>query len=102
MKIPEDYLWKDNSYIAYARNPFITYVITNSSIYVNSGIINTSSSQISINKIFACTLKQNILQKFLGLGTIEIYTIGDAQLSLKLENIRKSDKVRELIMELIG
>lgn len=101
MKIPEDYLWKDNSYIGIAKNPFIVYYLTNNAIFVNKGFINTSSSQIAIKKISAVKLNRTFSQKLLGLGTVEIYTIGDAQLSLKLENIKNSDKVQELIMELI-
>lgn len=101
MKIPDDYLWMANPYICFIRNPIVVYYLTNSSIYVNSGIINTSSSQIAIKKISAVKLNKNIIQRIFGLGTIEIYTIGDAQLSLKLENIKDSDKVQSLIMELI-
>ena len=101
MNIPKDYLWEDSKHIGFFKNPYIHYFLTSEKIYVNEGFLNTSCSQISIKKISTVKLSQNIFQKCFGLGTIEIYTIGDSQLFLKLENIEKSEKVQELIMELL-
>lgn len=101
MNIPKDYLWQDYKHIGFFKYPYIHYFLTNDKIYVNEGFLNTSCSQIALNKISTIRHSQSIFQKIFGTGTISIYTIGDSQLSLKLENIEKSDDVQELIMELL-
>lgn len=102
MNIPKDYLWEDCMHIGKSRLPYIHYYLTKDTLYVNKGILNTSSSQISLSKVSTVRLTRNVIQKLLGLGTLEVYTIGDSQLLLKLENIEKSEKVQELIMELLN
>ena len=79
------------------------YTITNDSITFSEGFINCIKSSVNIEDIKEVYLKQNFIQRILGLGTLRIYTSGSSLTGgIKLYDIKKSSKVYIEINKMVG
>ena len=79
------------------------YTITDDSITFSEGFINCIKSSVNIEDIKEVYLKQNFIQRILGLGTLRIYTSGSSLTGgIKLYDIKKSSKVYIEINKMVG
>lgn len=101
MNIPENCLWEDLKHIGPFEYPLTKYYLTKDIIYSVEGFLSISNNQVSLNRVSTVKLNINFFQRIFGIGTLEIFAIGDSNISLKLEGIKKPKEVQSLIMELL-
>ncbi|HRP02598.1 MAG TPA: PH domain-containing protein [Candidatus Kapabacteria bacterium] len=70
---------------------FFKFRITNSEIYVDSGVIAKQKRVIPITKVQNVNLSQNFIQKLLGLMRVQIETAGDSGTECVLEYVSIKD-----------
>lgn len=72
------------------------YVLTDESVYVQKGFVNTSVTELDVEDIDGVFKNQNVAEKMLSFGTVE--TRSDSSLpNLRLESIKDYDEVQRII-----
>ena len=81
----------------------VVYVVTNRRVIVKRGIVGLDYEDASLNKINNVFLRQGILGRLFGYGTISITTAGVAGMPfLQFESVRSPRMVLRLIKRLIS
>ncbi len=76
-----------------ARNTLFTVV--DHEIRYETGILNKEHSEVSKSSIRSVRVKQTLLNRMMGVGTVEIYTAGDTP-EIVAEGMPDPHKIREL------
>lgn len=98
--MPENHemtIWKDRKHHMWWPLSFQRYEIRNDRLYQTSGFLSTTVDELLLYRIIDLKLKQSLLQKLFGTGTILLTTKGDSDAVIPLVNIKTPMKVRELI-----
>lgn len=77
----------------------VKYIATNQRVYIEKGLISKSKNEIPLNKINDVSLRQGIIQRFCGTGTVLILTGNDTP--TLISGIDKPDFFREKLSALI-
>lgn len=92
-------LWKDRKHFMWWPLSFQTYEIRNERLYQKKGFLSTTLDELLLYRITDMKLKQTLLQRIFGTGTILLSTRGDSAGIVKLENIKNPLQVRDLLSE---
>jgi uncharacterized membrane protein YdbT with pleckstrin-like domain len=65
-------------------------------ILFEKGLLSKERSEVSISSIRTVRVKQSLVNRMLGVGTVEIYTAGDLP-EFVARGLRNPNRVRELI-----
>lgn len=76
-----------------ARNTLFT--VDGNEIRYETGILNKEHAEIGRNSIRSLKVKQSLLDRMLGVGTVEIYTAGDAP-EIVVKGLPEPHRIREL------
>ena len=73
------------------------FKVTSRRVVCKRGIIARSSTSVSLRDIRAVRLRQSILERILGLGTVKIASAGTGQMEIEFTGVRGAARVRERI-----
>lgn len=76
------------------------FTITNRKITSTEGIIARNVHEVTIKDIRNINFKQNIIERLVGLGSIEVGTAGTAGIEVRFIGIPESQKVKDMISRL--
>ncbi|MBQ9065694.1 MAG: PH domain-containing protein [Blautia sp.] len=94
-------IWKDRKHFMWFPFSFTRYYIQNGRIYVEKGLLSTTSDQTLLYRITDIQLRRSFGQKLFGTGTVCLVSNVDAEPHLFLENIKEPKKVYDLIANLV-
>ncbi len=93
-------IWIDRA--RWAGVPIFTmYTLTSERIYVKTGIFNLREEELLLYRVLDITLRQSLLERILGLGTVLIYAVDATDPVLALNSIKNPRNVRQIISELV-
>lgn len=81
------------------QNKCKRYVLTNQRVYIEEGVISKSKTDLPLNKLNDVALKQNILQRLFGSGTIILFT-GNSKPNL-IKDVENPDEFKNAISDMI-
>ncbi len=73
------------------------FTITNRRITSTEGILARNVHEVTIKDIRNINFKQNIIERLVGLGSIEVGTAGTAGIEVRFIGIPESQKVKDMI-----
>lgn len=94
-------LWKDRKRILGMPISFTRYQVDEDRFTSRVGLFNTTTNEILLYRILDLKLKQTFGQKIFGCGTIMLYTADQSDSQCPLINIKRPDKVRRFLSNLI-
>ena len=80
---------------------FTTYTVTDSCLFIKSGIFNVREEEIRLYRILDITLKRTFGERLLGLGTIHLCTADKSTPEIDLKRIKNAKEVRTLLSDRI-
>lgn len=94
-------LWKDRKHRLWFPLSFTKYYIQNGRIYIEKGLLNSTSDQTLLYRITDMQLRRSFIQKICGTGTIILISNVDAMPRIVLENIKNPKKVYNNLANLV-
>ena len=94
-------LWKDRKRILGLPISFTRYEASKDRMTMRRGFFRTETEEILIYRIMDIRLVRTFGQKLCGVGTITLISSDKTTPTLELKNIRRSDKVRRFLSNLI-
>lgn len=85
----------------YIHIKFTRYVITDSALYKQTGIITNDVTKIPIDKLHSLTYKQSIAEKLLNFGTVGMSTGGQEVIEIEFISIKNPSEIHNKIDNLI-
>jgi uncharacterized membrane protein YdbT with pleckstrin-like domain len=85
--------------IAYARYRRL-YTITDHRIIMRTGLIANNSNELEIMHIRGINVRQSVIERLLGIGTLEFFSTTDARADVVFSGIRNPEAVKEQIRTL--
>jgi len=76
------------------------FTVTNRRVKSKVGIISRVTREVSIKDIRVINLKQGVLERIFGLGTIEVGSAGTAGIEVSFKGIPETPKIKEMIQKL--
>ena len=73
------------------------YTLTNKRVMAKAGIISRQVNEVGIRDIRSINVKQGILERLFGLGSVEIASAGTAGVEVKFTGVSNPMRVRDLI-----
>ncbi len=73
------------------------YTVTNKRVMSRKGIIARSTHEVTMNDIRSIYLKQGIIERIFGLGTVQIGSAGTAAIEVQFSGITRAPKVKDII-----
>ena len=80
---------------------FTTYTVTESCLFIRSGVFNVREEEIRLYRILDITLKRSLGERMLGLGTIHLCTADKSTPEIDLKRIKTPKEVRTLLSDRI-
>ena len=80
---------------------FTIYGFSEDRLYVKTGVLNTREDEIRLYRITDIGLTRSLLQRIMGMGTIQIYSSDQSMGDFKLVNVKDSENVKEQLSQLI-
>lgn len=74
-----------------------TFTLTNKRVATRAGIISRHTHEVSIRDVRNLNVKQGIIERLFGLGTIEIGSAGTAGIEIKFAGVKNPTTVRDKI-----
>jgi uncharacterized membrane protein YdbT with pleckstrin-like domain len=99
MATPTETLWKDRKHFMWWPLSFQRYEVRNDRLYQSNGFFTTTLDELLLYRITDLTMKQTLLQRLFGTGTILLSTRGDSSSIVKLENIKNPRAVRDFLSQ---
>ena len=94
-------LWTDRRHILWFPWTFDVYRIANGRIYCRKGILNREENECMIYRVLDISLKRTLINRICGTGTIILRTKDASDSILTLKNVKDSQRVKDLISELV-
>ena len=91
--------WKDRKRYLGLPLSFTKYTLENNRLFVSRGLFTTVEDELVMYRILDVRLKRTFWDKIFGVGTVILYTADETNKELKLENIKISKEVRDMISE---
>ena len=92
--------WKDRKRILGMPLSFTKYRLENNRLFVSRGLFTTVEDELVMYRILDVRLRRTFWDKVFGVGTVTIYTGDETNKELKLEKIKNSKKVRDMMSEI--
>lgn len=70
--------------------------VTDSEILYEEGLLSKERSEVNISSIRSIKVKQSFINRIFGVGSVELYTAGDAP-EISVSGLPNPNKVRELV-----
>jgi len=93
--------WKDKKRIFGMPISFTWYRVENGRLYLKQGFFRTVENETLLYRVLDISLQRTLGDKLLGVGTIILHCADRTHPQLRIENVRNSEKVRELLSDLI-
>ena len=102
-KAPEksEILWKDRKHHLWFPLSFTKYYIKNGRIYIDKGLLNTTSDQTLLYRITDIQMRRSLGQKICGTGTVTLVSNVDAEQKINLQNIKHPHDVYDMIANMV-
>jgi len=97
----EESLWKDRKRVLGFIGTFTRYELFEDRLIVRTGLFRTVTDEIMLYRIMDIRLSRKLGQKMFGLGTVMLMGSDKTHPTMELRNIRRSDKVRRYLSQLI-
>ena len=97
----EKILWKDRKRILGMPISFTRYAIDMNSLISRIGLIRTTTNDILLYRILDIKMTQTLGQKLFGVGSLVLYTADQSDSQFKLINIKRPEKVRRFMNQII-
>lgn len=78
---------------------FTTYKINDDKINIRRGFLNITEDDAYMYKIQDVRLKRSLMERIFHLGTIVCFTGDTTHPELKITSVRRSDEIKEFILE---
>jgi hypothetical protein len=98
---PDPILWKDRKRYLGMPLSFTRYRVDANRLYTQIGFFRTATDEILLYRILDIKLTRTLGQKLLGVGTITLYTADQSENQLLLKNIKKPEKVRRFLSNMV-
>jgi uncharacterized membrane protein YdbT with pleckstrin-like domain len=92
--------WKDRKRILGMPLSFTRYRLDSNRLFVSRGLFTTVEDELVIYRVLDVRLQRTFGDKIFGVGTVILYTADETHKELKLERIKKSKTVRDMISEI--
>ncbi len=94
-------LWKDRKRILGMPISFTRYIIDDERLTCRIGLLNTRTNDVLLYRILDIKLVQSFGQKIFGVGSLTVYTADQSDNQILLKNIKKPEKVRRFLGDLV-
>ena len=95
-------IWKDRKRTLFGLPlSFTKYALTEDKIIIERGIFSRIEEEIRLYRILDFTLKRSFGERIFGLGTIHCCSADKSTPEFDIENIKNSQKVKNLISEAV-
>lgn len=100
--LPEDQiLWRDTQRWLGMPLTFTKYWVDENRLYCKKGFLKTETDELLLYRIMDIKSSQTLGQRIFGVGTVTLYCSDASNGTLELKNIKKYDKVRRFLSEII-
>ncbi len=93
--------WKDKKHVLWFPWTFTKYYITDERLMIEQGFFKTVVEETLLYRIVDITMEQTLAGKIFGTGTLIITAKVDKTPEIRLENIAKPRKIREMLSDLV-
>jgi uncharacterized membrane protein YdbT with pleckstrin-like domain len=91
--------WKDRKRFLGMPLSFTKYRLEDNRLFVSRGLFTTVEDELVMYRILDVRLRRTFWDKIFGVGTVILYTADETNKELKLERIKTSKEVRNLMSE---
>lgn len=95
------YVWKDRKRYLGLPLSFTRYAIREQRLFYSKGFFNTTEDELLLYRILDVKLNRTLGDKLVGVGTITLFTADKTNPELKLERVKRSVYVRDLISKMV-
>jgi len=92
--------WKDRKRFLGMPLSFTKYRLENNRLFVSKGFFTTVEDELVMYRILDVKLIRTFWDKIFGVGTVTLFTADETNKELKLERIKTSKKVRDMMSEI--
>ena len=92
--------WKDRKRFLGMPLSFTKYRLENNRLFVSRGLFTTVEDELVMYRILDVRLKRTFWDKIFGVGTVTLFTADETNKELKLERIKTSKEVRDMMSEI--
>jgi uncharacterized membrane protein YdbT with pleckstrin-like domain len=78
------------------------YTITNARVIARVGLIANNSKEMELRHIRGMNVRQNVWERLLGIGTVELISVADAGAEVVLKGITDPTSLKENIRSITG
>lgn len=93
----EPLLWKDKKRILGLAISFTRYELTESRLLVKTGLLNIREEELRLFRVRDLSTQESLLDRLFGVGSIVLHTSDATSPTLKIQHVKNSMKVKELI-----
>lgn len=97
----DETVWRDRRHILWFPWTFDTYHIANGRIYTSKGLINVEENECMLYRVLDISLKRTLTNRICGTGSIILRTKDASDGILTLRNVKNSQRVKDMISELV-
>lgn len=95
-------LWKDRKRTIFGLPwSFTRYKLTPKKLVVKKGFFTTVEDEILLYRVLDMRLTRTLGQRMVGVGTLELISGDATSPEYKIVNVKKSDRVKEMISDLV-
>lgn len=95
-----NFLWHDRKRIIFGLPwTFTSYSLSETSLFIKSGIFNVSEEEIRLYRILDVTLKRSFWERLFGLGTLHLCTADKSTPEIDIRHIKAPKEVRTLLSD---
>lgn len=80
---------------------FTVYKLTEEKLLVETGFFNINQEEVRLYRVLDVTLKRSLGQRIFGLGTIHCCSADKTTPEFDIKNIKNSEKIKEMLSDLI-
>lgn len=95
----EEVIWTDYKRILAFRDPFTKYTLTNRALYIESGILRYSFSEIRLFRICDLSISKTVMERMCGTGSLNVISTDKSTPSLRIGAILDVGKLKMLLNE---
>ena len=92
--------WKDRKRFLGMPLSFTKYRLEDNRLFVSRGFFTTVEDELLMYRILDVKLRRTFWDKVFGVGTVTLFTADETNKELKLERIKTSKKVRDMMSEI--
>lgn len=90
-----------NSHWCGIRNPFLSYRLTDTTLFIKKGFLVTKEEQIHLYRVTDMTKAQHIVDRLLKQSSIQILSSDKTCPCVILKNIKDGDEIRDVLNNLV-